>query len=314
MTTCACRSSARRTSPRVPRFPWDDPRCILCLKEKPLTKAHLIPEFLGGNLFAYNECKDCNSDLGSKVEAAIRKAPQIRLAAINLRDQLPGLEKRINDGQRYIAKQDDGTVVRFARKGTDFRLLNHSEPGNRILDDDSAMKSIRADLIRAGRSPEEADAFVAEIEAAPRDAIFQIDESTAIRRGSISHDKIAYRGDGELLEDRAAALIAYRFWALIDPQLALLPAFDPLRAWLRGQGPQPEFCRVEGKRHEYLPVHVLTLQPADEGTEIRVYLLGWLVPVVTLLGVTALHRVECELDILTGGMRGAAEQVAGRPS
>src|SRR4051794_1002287 len=62
----------------MPSVPWDDARCIFCLEEKPLTKAHLIPEFLGGNLFAYNECKGCNSELGSKIEAAIRKAPQIR--------------------------------------------------------------------------------------------------------------------------------------------------------------------------------------------------------------------------------------------
>jgi hypothetical protein len=297
----------------MPSVPWNDPRCIFCVEEKPLTKAHLIPEFLGGNLFAYNECKDCNSELGSKVEAAIRKSPQIRFAAINLRDQLPDLEQRINDGQRYIAKQDDGTVVGFARKGKDFRMLNHSEPGNRILDDDSAMKSIRADLIRNGRSPSEADAFVAVLEAAPRGTVIQIDENTAIRRGSISHDKIAYRGDGDLFEDRAAALIAYRFWALMDPQLALQPAFDPLRAWLRGVGPQPDFCRVDGKRHEYLPVHVLTMQPSDEGTEIRVYLLGWLVPVVTLIGVPALHRVECELNLVTGEIGGAMERAADPP-
>lgn len=188
----------------MPSVPWDDPRCILCLEAKPLTKAHLIPEFLGGNLFAYNECSDCNSRLGSKVEAAIREAPQIRLAAINLRDQLPDLEQRINDGQRYIAKQEDGTVVRFARKGQEFRMLNHSEPGNRILDDASAMKSVRAVLIRAGRTPEDADAIVAEIEKAPRDTIIQIDENTAIRRSAISHEKIVYRGDGDLFEDRAA--------------------------------------------------------------------------------------------------------------
>lgn len=151
----------------MPSVPWADPRCIFCREEKPLTKAHLIPEFLGGNLFAYNECKECNSELGSKVEAAIRKAPQIRLAAINLRDQLPDLEQRINNGQRYIAKQDDGTVVQFTRKGKEFRLRNQSEPGSRIFDDESAMKSIRADLIRAGRSSEEAEAFIAKVENAP---------------------------------------------------------------------------------------------------------------------------------------------------
>ena len=46
------------------------------------------------------------------MEAAIRQSPQIRLAAIQLRDQLPELEQRINDGLPYTAKHDDGTVVR----------------------------------------------------------------------------------------------------------------------------------------------------------------------------------------------------------
>jgi hypothetical protein len=297
----------------VPRLDWNDPRCLFCLEEKPLTKAHLIPEFLGGNLFAYNECKDCNSLLGAKVEAAIRKSAQIRLAAGNLRDQLPDLEQRINDGQRYFAKQDDGTVVHFARKGEGFRMLNHSEPGNRILDDESAMKSLRAELTRAGRAAEEIEALVTEIEETPRGTVIQIDENTAIRRNSISHDKISYWGDGNLFEDRAAALIAYRFWALIYPEAALLPFFDPLRAWLRGEGAQPEFCRVEGKRHEYLPIHVLAMKPDGDNTVIRVYLLGWLVPEITLIGVPALHRVECEINLHTGEISGAAERVP-RPS
>ena len=47
-------------------IPWTGKRCILCLKEVPLSAEHLIPVALGGVLTCDLLCKDCNSTLGSR--------------------------------------------------------------------------------------------------------------------------------------------------------------------------------------------------------------------------------------------------------
>lgn len=57
-------------------YPFPKGRCILCLRgedEVQITKSHLVPEFVGGFLWAYTHCKDCNSFLGHEVESELKR-------------------------------------------------------------------------------------------------------------------------------------------------------------------------------------------------------------------------------------------------
>ncbi|XYU91462.1 HNH endonuclease [Pasteurella multocida] len=51
--------------------------CIICRKEftttRPATKEHIIPESIGGNYIIETVCKDCNSKMGTKIDAPFVK-------------------------------------------------------------------------------------------------------------------------------------------------------------------------------------------------------------------------------------------------
>ena len=55
-------------------------KCIFCLEEKPLTIEHVFPEAIGGPLKIPFVCKDCNSKLGSAIDAKFMNLLQIEAA------------------------------------------------------------------------------------------------------------------------------------------------------------------------------------------------------------------------------------------
>jgi hypothetical protein len=69
-------------------------KCVLCLAAKLLTEEHIFPEGIGGSLTADILCKDCNSNLGHKVDAPYLEQPHVQLARNALgvsgkRDHIP---------------------------------------------------------------------------------------------------------------------------------------------------------------------------------------------------------------------------------
>jgi hypothetical protein len=48
-------------------------KCFCCCESKQLTEEHIIPQSLGGKLFARIYCKDCNDKFGSEIEAELSK-------------------------------------------------------------------------------------------------------------------------------------------------------------------------------------------------------------------------------------------------
>jgi hypothetical protein len=47
-------------------------RCIFCTNERPPSVEHVFPLAIGGHRTTDRVCKECNSTLGSRVDAAIR--------------------------------------------------------------------------------------------------------------------------------------------------------------------------------------------------------------------------------------------------
>jgi hypothetical protein len=60
-------------------------KCVLCLVVKPLTEEHIFPDGIGGYLTADILCKDCNSNLGHKIDAPYLEQPHVELARNALR-------------------------------------------------------------------------------------------------------------------------------------------------------------------------------------------------------------------------------------
>ncbi len=58
--------------------------CIFCLKEKPSSLEHIFPSAIGGTIITDRVCRDCNSILGSRVDAALSDALLIRLRRAKL--------------------------------------------------------------------------------------------------------------------------------------------------------------------------------------------------------------------------------------
>jgi hypothetical protein len=76
---------------------WGEERCIVCLgtptdddPDSAMTRGHVIPESVGGKLFAENECKGCNGRFGHGPEAALVGDPAIRSTAEAIADEIPG--------------------------------------------------------------------------------------------------------------------------------------------------------------------------------------------------------------------------------
>ncbi len=115
---------------------WKGNLCLLCLKEKELSCEHLIPSSIGGILTSSFICKECNSLLGSDVEAWIRSDPTIRLASDNLRDVIPSLSAKLEMNQPFIIYSENGKESAYAKNG---EIHVHS----RKLEDGSLMQSTK---------------------------------------------------------------------------------------------------------------------------------------------------------------------------
>jgi hypothetical protein len=89
---------------------WAYRRCILCLREDvTLTRAHLVPEALGGFVWARTFCPECNNGIGSRIEAGVKHDPTIRYAIEEaLAQELPDLARTFAEASRTSPRQPKG--------------------------------------------------------------------------------------------------------------------------------------------------------------------------------------------------------------
>lgn len=128
---------------------WDGKSCILCLKTAPLTCEHIIPESIGGQLTCSFLCKDCNSFLGAKIEAALREDPSIRLSTDYIRRVKPELAIRIEEGLAFFVNCSDGPGKAYQKDGNIRLTPRKASDGTLILPADMARASIEKMMQRA---------------------------------------------------------------------------------------------------------------------------------------------------------------------
>lgn len=81
--------------------------CALCLEEKELTNEHVIPYVLGGRYEWPGLCKDCNSKLGSKLDAKFASNIIVRLSRYI--HQIKGRSGKLDS----IFDEAEGTIGEF---------------------------------------------------------------------------------------------------------------------------------------------------------------------------------------------------------
>lgn len=99
--------------------------CFMCNEEKNLTKEHIIPHFLGGELQVKIYCKECNSELGLRLDARlykqfgrystllnIKRSRDDKIIPFDLVDTKTGTEL-IYDGRKLFRKRP---VVKIEQK------------------------------------------------------------------------------------------------------------------------------------------------------------------------------------------------------
>lgn len=131
-------------------FPWSGDQCIICLRQKDLTKEHLIPEAIGGRLSARFLCCDCNKTLGARVDASARSDPSIRLAVNNLSTKIPKLAQQLIKNQPFLGESKAG-YVRGHIKDREFRVRStREEDGSLLQPTIQARQTVEAILRKSG--------------------------------------------------------------------------------------------------------------------------------------------------------------------
>jgi hypothetical protein len=258
---------------------WPHRRCILCCRELsdevPFSRAHLIPQAIGGFLWAWTKCKECNDRAGSDIEAAVVRDDSIILSVNALRDELPELAARFDARTRFVAQSDHG-LVEARRQGDDFEILTTRDDETTIRQSiEDARGGLERRLQRHGYSTEEIAAALELFDTAEAGVPFEVAGDT-YTHGSVQDFNLPF--DGEPVSDAFPSLIAFHFLALYLGEVAYDPSLNDLRAAIRRGEARSDWHAAEGgidRTAGYQPSHLVGIAQTDPHMVARVQLFGW---------------------------------------
>lgn len=286
---------------------WPDERCIICLRRpqpgKPMTErteAHVIPESLGGKLWAPFLCKQCNSDMG-RLEGILPKDVMILDLVDRLRGLLPqDLATSIYRRAGYFADSEEFGRIR-AR--FDERLTLEPKESETIRGERNTLRQIESALGRDGADDATIKEKLSEFGKAPDGTRFAFPGLTVVK--GIPLDALEWkRTYDEPIVSRAVPLgIGYLYLALCIGGHVYGKALEPTREELRRAMAGDETLEKEwpfkpmrtNKSPE--PRHALAAKQEKDGVLIRVFCfreLVWLVrfPGVALRGVEPFYQID----------------------
>jgi hypothetical protein len=259
------------------QWPWPEQKCIICLREEEtLSRAHLFPEMLGGFLWARTHCRDCNSFLGHEVEAAAKRDDSFRHAIEReLAADLPDLAESFSEGQGYIARAEDGSLITGARRGGEHRIAaSTSEEGTRTQSREEAREGIEKRLRRDGISEDDIAPALERFDAAPEGVLTEILPGLSVKHGSVEGWGLPF--DGGQVSEVFPAAIAFHFLALRIRSAIYSPIFNALREEIRSASSNPSEFVVESglSRLGYRGTLIVGTEQAMPHTVIRVQIFG----------------------------------------
>ncbi len=255
---------------------WVGNRCILCLETKPLSKEHIIPASIGGVLTSKFVCGECNSHLGSEVEARIRSDPAIRLATSHLREAIPSLALKLQERQPFIVRGGTGKEPAFVKNGEVRIRTRRANDGSLIQPSDDARITIAKILEKCGSSAVDI-----------QDALFKLDHSEPNSRIEIhpALDAIRWVPNGaepDLSNSESAnplvpLKIAFEFLALHLGRAIYedVHHYEGIRAALRDGEVLAKSFKIERLQAvAYKPFHGLCFEGNSPHTTIQIRLFG----------------------------------------
>lgn len=257
---------------------WPHRRCILCLREPsadvPFSRAHLIPEAVGGFAWAWTKCKDCNDRAGHQIEAPLVKDDSIVFAVSALARELPELAREFAERQTLIAKTPSG-LIRARQRGDDVEILTtRNDDGSLTQSRERAWETLETRLRREGKSADELAAAKQLFDEAVEGVPVQIGDNHVV------HGKVEQFGpafDGAPVSDAFPALVAFHFLALAMGPNVYDERLNALRDAVRAGEPQSDWYSTEGliDRGGYRTEHLVGLSQTSPYVVVRVQLFGW---------------------------------------
>ena len=224
-----------------------------------MTEEHVIPEQIGGKLTAYFLCKDCNSRLGSGVEAAVRRDPSVRIAVERLADKIPALAQQMRDGLKFNGDGLLGKIQGTVKNGTFKMAPARGSAGSFDQALRDSRMGIQQRLKRRGLDAAAIAEAMAVFDSAPLEVPVVLPTGISIIHRE-AHLTLTPVLDGPQLDDRVLLKMAYELLALHigESIYDTVPALNELRDAIRDG--RSDFHEIEyltsGK---YAPIHGLAI-------------------------------------------------------
>ena len=295
-------------SPQYPKgmeLPWPSKRCISCLRDDvEMTRAHLIPESIGGFLWARTHCQTCNSHFGATVEAGVKDDPGIRLAIERaLAGELPDLARTFAEGQLYIAKSPHGVFEAKVRGGEFEMRSSTNDSGTLTQDSQMARKSVQTMLERDGLTSEQIQAALVRLDNAGEGDLTPLTDSLAVRHGVLEGWDLPWNGD--IVSLAFPAVVGFHFLALCIGPAIFHEGFNGVRDAIRVGETRSVHHVVESLRADrgYQPHHLVGIAQTMPHIVLSLHLFGeraWRVHLPLLSAAKTLKLIGVVLDLKSG--------------
>jgi hypothetical protein len=253
-----------------------------------MSRSHLVPQSIGGFVWAWTHCTACNNLVGSAVESAVKTDDSIRHALEReLAGVIPDIATAFAAGQSYVGQSDAGNLTARFRAGA-FELDTTKLEGSLVQDQERARRSVATMLGRAGKPPHEIGEALARFDGAEPGELTQITDGLAVRHGTVETFVLPY--DGEFVSDHFPLAISFHLLAFFLGDLIYDDSLNPIRTAILDQRDDPEQFMVErllDRSTGYVPIHVLGLSRPAPHLVLRVQIFGPLLWHVHLLRVRA---------------------------
>lgn len=279
-----------------------------------VARSHLIPESVGGFLWAWTQCEKCNNDLGSEVEAGIKKDDAIRYAIeVALAGDLPEIGRTFAEGQTYVKRTGHGLVrAKFEEGG--FRIgTTKGDDGSLIQSTKQARRSIET-MLRREKVPESKIARVlGQFDAAPLGAVTPVTETLAVRHGSVEGFDLPF--DGWPVSDAFPSAIAFHLLALRFGRGIYHESLHGLRDAIRSGAARSTWHVAEsGRANGYAPFHLVGIAQTTPHIVVRVQVFGDIVWRVHFKLAASIIKPEgIYFDLKTKTLRPAEPRPTSKP-
>lgn len=266
---------------------------VNCLAPEPDTLEHLIPASIGGQAEARMLCKPCNDRFGHQLDHELKRDPQIRFAVEHLRECLPNLHRRYNEGLDYTAQGSSGQPLRLRMKGGQLRIREaRLDDGSIVSGMSSTLQFIEKELRRQGKA-DEVDQMQKRFLDSPYDELMPIGERAAVAKRSAQG--IDLKLTPTLASDRLKLKIGYLHLAFlmstsIHDLIEEYPGyFAPILHAINGHAEIPEHVEIlSGMTREFQPCahHIVRYVADSQSLAVEAQLFGVLKYRVTFLRLT----------------------------